>query len=158
MKIQIIKGVYGHSENGVIVPKSKNSEPFEIKDEKAKELISKGVAIKASELKSEADRPIRYRESLAPKNELIDKTVKKDEPQNQLNDNDSKSEDANNTEENIPKYSMQNNKDQLIKIATDLGLEIGDPDNITKQEIIDLIDEAVAGDAPQIGNDEGIVE
>lgn len=152
MKIQIIKGVYGHTEQGIVVPKSKDSEPFEVDDKKAKELISEGIAKKASELKSEADKPIRYRESLAPVKNVKEKGEETStEPQEDENENPD-------TPENAIKYSMANKKEELLKIAEDLGVDIPDPDNTTKQQIIDLLDEATAGDVPQIGDNDGIVE
>lgn len=152
MKIQIIKGVYGHTEQGIVVPKSKDSEPFEVDDKKAKELISEGIAKKASELKSEADKPIRYRESLAPVKNVKEKGEESStEPQEDENENPD-------TPENTIEYSMANKKEELLKIAEDLGVDIPDPDNTTKQQIIDLLDEATAGDVPQIGDNDGIVE
>lgn len=152
MKIQIIKGVYGHTEQGIVVPKSKNSEPFEVEDKRAKELIADGIAIKASELKSEADKPIRYRESLAPVKNVKEKGEESStEAQKDENENPD-------TPENTIEYSMANKKEELLKIAEDLGVDIPDPDNTTKQQIIDLLDEATAGDAPQIGDNDGIVE
>lgn len=154
MKIQIIKGVYGHTEQGIVVPKSKDSEPFEVDDKKAKELISEGIAKKASELKSEADKPIRYREreSLAPV-----KNVKEKGEENSAEPQEDENEKPD-TPENTIEYSMANKKEELLKIAEDLGVDIPDPDNTTKQQIIDLLDEATAGDAPQIGDNDGIVE
>lgn len=152
MKIQIIKGVYGHTEQGIVVPKSKNSEPFEVDNKRAKELISEGIAQKASELKSEADKPIRYRESLAPVKNIKEKGEESStEPQE---DGNKKPDNP----ENTIAYSMANKKEELLKIAEDLGVDIPDPDNTTKQQIIDLLDEATAGDAPQIGDNDGIVE
>lgn len=152
MKIQIIKGVYGHTEQGIVVPKSKDSEPFEVDDKKAKELISEGIAKKASELKSEADKPIRYRESLAPVKNVKEKGEETStEPQEDENENPD-------TPENTIEYSMANKKEELLKIAEDLGVDIPDPDNTTKQQIIDLLDEATAGDAPRIGDNDGIIE
>ena len=152
MKIQIIKGVYGHTEQGIVVPKSKDSEPFEVDDKKAKELISEGIAKKASELKSEADKPIRYRESLAPVKNVKEKGEESStEPQEDENENPD-------TPENAIEYSMANKKEELLKIAEDLGVDIPDPDNNTKQQIIDLLDEATAGDVPQIGDNDGIVQ
>lgn len=152
MKIQIIKGVYGHTEQGIVVPKSKDSEPFEVDDKKAKELISEGIAKKASELKSEADKPIRYRESLAPVKNVKEKGEETStEPQEDENENPD-------TPENTIEYSMANKKEELLKIAEDLGVDIPDPDNTIKQQIIDLLDEATAGDAPRISDNDGIVE
>lgn len=159
MKIQITKGVYGHTENGIVTPKTKDSEPFEVDDKKAKELISAGVAKKASELKSEADTPIRYRESLAPKNNTKEKTLEQSETNNSDTVNPDKGDDEDNGgDENAPEYSLKNTKDELLKIAADMGIVIEKPDNTTKQQIIDLLDEATAGDAPQIGDNAGIVE
>lgn len=40
----IIDGNYGHYVNGVVIPKNKNSKPFELEDSKALRLISEGVA------------------------------------------------------------------------------------------------------------------
>ena len=40
----IIDGNYGHYVNGVVIPKNKNSKPFELEDSKAHRLISEGVA------------------------------------------------------------------------------------------------------------------
>ena len=40
----IIDGNYGHYVNGVVIPKNKNSKPFELEDYKALRLISEGVA------------------------------------------------------------------------------------------------------------------
>ena len=48
MKVRIvIDGNYGHYENGVVYPKNKNSEPFELDDMKAKDLIARGIAVAA---------------------------------------------------------------------------------------------------------------
>ena len=157
MKIQIIKGVYGHVENGVPVPKSKGSAPFEVPDAKAKELISAGIAEKASELKSEADKPIRYRESLAPAKNEVKKTPEDKTHEIDSQNAEKRSGDSSGETDNTIEYSMKNTKDELLKIAEDLGIEIENPDTITKQQIIDILDEASADDAPQIGSDEGIV-
>lgn len=40
----IIDGNYGHYVNGVVIPKNRNSKPFELEDSKALRLISEGVA------------------------------------------------------------------------------------------------------------------
>lgn len=46
MKVRIvIDGNYGHYQNGIVYPKNKNSEPFELDDMKAKELIARGIAV-----------------------------------------------------------------------------------------------------------------
>lgn len=156
MKIQIINGVYGHVENGIPTPKTKDSEPFEVSDKKAQELIAAGVAKKASGLKSEADKPIRYRESLAPKNNEV-KATKTEENQPPAPVNEEGTEGDTDETENATQYSMNNSKPELLKFAEDLGVEISDPENTTKKQIIELLDAATAGDAPQFGNDDGIV-
>lgn len=156
MKIQIINGVYGQVENGIPVPKTKDSEPFEVSDTKAQELIKAGVAKKASELKSEADKPIRYRESLAPvKNEV--KVAETEETQTPA-DIISVPDDGTDELENTIQYSMNNSKPELLKFAEDLGVDIEDPENTTKKQIIELLDEATAGDAPRIGDNDGIID
>ena len=42
--IKIIAGVYGYKENGIILPKDKDSEPFSLDPEREAELVAQGVA------------------------------------------------------------------------------------------------------------------
>ena len=42
--IKIIAGVYGYKENGIILPKDKDSEPFSLDPEREAELVTQGVA------------------------------------------------------------------------------------------------------------------
>ena len=44
MLIRIKTGIFGHKEGKKIVPKTKDSEPFELNDKRANELIVDGVA------------------------------------------------------------------------------------------------------------------
>lgn len=161
MKIRIIKGVYGHVVNNVTVPKSKKSEPFEVADDIAKGLIKRGIAEVATE-KSEAEKPVRYRECLAPakteKAKVIDENVNASDT-NTTPEDDTKDESPE-ADNNAPKYSMDNKKEELLKFAEDLGIVIDNPDNITKKQIIELLDDATSDDeeAPEIGDNEGIVD
>lgn len=43
--IQIINGVYGHYLNGKVVPKDKNSAPFELSPEQEKRLVDARIAV-----------------------------------------------------------------------------------------------------------------
>lgn len=158
MKIKIIKGVYGHRENGITVPKTSKSDAFEVTDAKAKELIEAGIAKKFDGLKSQAEQSIRYRESLALKSN--EKKINCQDENKTLGEDVGPGTNENPDEnENTIEYSMDNKKDELLKIAEDLGIEINDPEKITKKEIIELLDEATAGDdAPQFGDENGIVE
>lgn len=154
MKIKIIKGVYGHRENGAVVPKDKNSEPFEVEDKKAIDLIKSGIAEKFNGLKSEADTPIRYSESLAPVNTMKIKTDESAE----LNNNDASDETGEGSEDETELklvYSMDNTQKELLAMAKQLGFD--GKDSTTKAELIEFLDEATAGDAPQIGDDAGVV-
>lgn len=70
MKIRIIiDGNYGHYENGAVYPKNKNSEPFELEDNKAINLISRGIAEAvdtidegAADIPSSSDNTVSYLE------------------------------------------------------------------------------------------------
>lgn len=47
MRIKIIRGIYGHQENGNVVEKSHRTGAFDVSSEEAVRLISMGVAVKA---------------------------------------------------------------------------------------------------------------
>lgn len=47
MRIKIIRGIYGHRENGNVVEKSHRTGAFDVSSEEAVRLISMGVAVKA---------------------------------------------------------------------------------------------------------------
>ena len=157
-KIKIIKGVYGYKSKGSVVPKSKNDEPFEVSETEAKRLVELGVAEIASNLKSQADKPIKYSESLAPVKNIVDKYHKDKEasltPENAEEISEDNTEDD--TENNIV-YSMDNTQKELLAMAKQLGFE--GKDNTTKAELIAFLDEATSTeDAPSIADNEGVVD
>ena len=53
--IKIIAGVYGYKENGIILPKDKDSEPFSLDPEREAELVAQGVAEYANVIIPEAE-------------------------------------------------------------------------------------------------------
>ncbi len=54
MFIKIIQGTYGYrGKDGILKPKNMLSDPFELEDEKAKQLIRKGIAKQIKESKNE---------------------------------------------------------------------------------------------------------
>ena len=149
--IKIIKGVYGHKVNKVIVPKDKNSAAFEVSDDTASALIARGIAIEASTLKSQADKPIKYSESLALKKE---KVVNKAEAEESGN-SDAAEEPTEETEQ--AEYSMENTQKELLAMARELGFEGSDKE--TKANLIEFLDTAtaVSEDTPDISGEDGVV-
>lgn len=153
IKIKIVKGVYGHRANGSVVPKNKNSEPFEVTEAKAKELVEAGIAVLANELKSEAEKPIKYSESLAPVCNIVDKS--KLEPLQE--ENNTKTDNDNNKESNMPVYSQENTQKELLSLARNLGFD--GKDSATKAQLIDFLDQATSNDnMPVISDNEGVVD
>lgn len=77
--IKIIAGVYGYKENGIILPKDKDSEPFSLDPEREAELVAQGVAeyanviIPEAELEPEADGDEDPQSEKAEKPEYSDK-------------------------------------------------------------------------------------
>lgn len=77
--IKIIAGVYGYKENGIILPKDKDSEPFSLDPEREAELVAQGVAEYANviipevELEPEADGDEDPQSEKAEKPEYSDK-------------------------------------------------------------------------------------
>lgn len=155
IKIKIVRGVYGHVSNGSTIPKNKNSEPFLVTETKAKELIEAGIAVLATELKSEAEKPIKYSESLAPVCNIVDKS-KPQEPVQEQNEKQSDDNDENESNELV--YSMENTQKELLSFARSLGFE--GKDNATKQQLIDFLDQATSTDdnMPVIDDNEGVVD
>ena len=157
-KIKIIKGVYGYKSKGSVVPKSKNDEPFEVSEQEAKRLVEIGVAEIASNLKPQADKPIKYSESLAPVKNIVDKskkeTIAKSEPEvtEEISEGNTEDETTNNIE-----YSMENTQKELLAMARELGFE--GKDTTTKAKLIAFLDEATSTeDAPTIADNEGVVD
>ena len=54
--IKMKAGVYGYKENGVVIPKDINSEPFSLKAEKEEELVKLGIAEYVTETKAKASK------------------------------------------------------------------------------------------------------
>ena len=157
-KIKIIKGVYGYKSKGSVVPKSKNDEPFEVSEQEAKRLVEIGVAEIASNLKPQADKSIKYSESLDTVKNIVDKskkeTIAKSEPEvtEEISEGNTEDETTNNIE-----YSMENTQKELLAMARELGFE--GKDTTTKAELIAFLDEATSTeDAPTIADNEGVVD
>ena len=158
LKIKIIKGVYGYKTKGSVVPKSKNDEPFEVSETEAKRLVDLGIAEIASNLKSQADKPIKYSESLAPVKNIVDKSQKDEDTDLIPETAEEISEDntENDTENNIV-YSMENTQKELLAMARKLGFE--GKDTTSKAELVAFLDEATSTeDAPSIADNEGVVD
>lgn len=56
MKVKIIRGIYGHRENGRVVEKTKDHAPFEIGESEGKRLIKLGVAKKVGDAAEPAEQ------------------------------------------------------------------------------------------------------
>jgi len=154
LKIKIIKGVYGYKTKGSVVPKSKNDEPFEVSEAEAKRLVDLGIAEIASNLKSQADKPIKYSESLAPVKNIVDKS-QNDEETNLIPE--TAEDDAEDDTENNIAYSMENTQKELLAMARKLGFE--GKDTTAKAELVAFLDEATSTeDAPSIADNEGVVD
>lgn len=149
--IKIIKGVYGHKVNKVIVPKDKNSAAFEVSDDTASALIARGIAVEASTLKSQADKPIKYSESLAlQKEKIVNKAEAGEEEQA-----DAAEKTTEETEQ--AEYSMENTQKELLAMARELGFDGSDKE--TKANLIEFLDAATAAseDTPEISGEDGVV-
>lgn len=158
VKIKIIKGVYGYKYNGRTIPKDSKSDAFEVEELEAKRLVGLGIAEVANKLKSQADKPIKYSESLAPVKNIVEKDKKEDEKKED-NNKDQDSPDGNNQgdEDDKPEYSMKNTQKELYKLAVYLGFE--GPEDTTKANLIAFLDEKNASeDAPNIANNAGVVD
>ena len=64
MKIKIIRGIYGHFEDGRIVEKTKANPPFEVNEEEGKRLIAAKVAKKEEDVavtgEDECEEPVTH--------------------------------------------------------------------------------------------------
>jgi len=75
--IKIVKGTYGLRVNGLVVPKNKNSEPFEIDPKREKELIDAGIAVAVEAPKKEEPVEEKVTEVAAPEEEPVQVTAKR---------------------------------------------------------------------------------
>lgn len=126
MRIKIIKGTYGYHTNGTVIAKSCNSEPFEVDDHIATELISLGVA-ECAEFKA-APGQIPDSDKESGENLVVD--------ENAINGKNDEISEA--TE--IPEYSSDMTIAELRSIADKFGVEIDK--RAKKAAIIAALDEA----------------
>ena len=125
--IKIIAGVYGYKENGIILPKDKDSEPFSLDPEREAELVAQGVAEYANVIIPEAE--------LEPEPEA-------EEPEPDLEPEADGDEDPQNEKPEKPEYSDKMRLTELQALAGAYGL---DAQNMrTKAEVIKLLDDYFA--------------
>lgn len=130
--IKIIAGVYGYKENGIILPKDKDSEPFSLDPEREAELVAQGVAEYANVIIPEAE--------LEPEPETAgaEQRPAKD-PAEPEADGD---EDPQSEKPEKPEYSDKMRLTELQALAGAYGL---DAQNMrTKAEVIKLLDDYFA--------------
>ena len=125
--IKIIAGVYGYKENGIILPKDKDSEPFSLDPEREAELVAQGVAEYANVIIPEAE--------LEPEPEA-------EEPEQDLEPEADGDEDPQNEKPEKPEHSDKMRLTELQALAGAYGL---DAQNMrTKAEVIKLLDDYFA--------------
>ena len=120
--IKIIKGVYGHVENGNIIPKNSKSEPFSLSPEREEELVSCGVAAY-----------VEKEETSISAKSINDSKDEKEEHKEPQEDTDSeKISDK-------PEYSEEMKIAELKELADEYGIEVSGLKS--KVEIIKSLDE-----------------
>lgn len=125
--IKIIAGVYGYKENGIILPKDKDSEPFSLDPEREAELVAQGVAEYANVIIPEAE--------LEPEPEA-------EEPEQDLEPEADGDEDPQSEKAEKPEYNDKMRLTELQALAGAYGL---DAQNMrTKAEVIKLLDDYFA--------------
>ncbi|MGN0015513.1 MAG: hypothetical protein ACI37T_08870 [Candidatus Gastranaerophilaceae bacterium] len=151
--IRIIKGVYGFKNGLTTIPKTPKDKPFEVDDEKAKRLISEGIAELATEVKNEAEPIVKYSVNLAKKEGKEVKTAPKNEPADEAIDLEGGVE-----------FSEENTKDELLAILEKTGYTITSATKrLSKAELVALIEEQFSDEpvdeveAPSF-EDDGVVE
>jgi len=123
--IKIIAGVYGYKENGIILPKDKDSEPFSLDPEREAELVTQGVA--------------EYANVIIPGAEL---EPEPEEPEQDLEPEADGDEDPQSEKAEKPEYSDKMRLTELQALAGAYGL---DAQNMrTKAEVIKLLDDYFA--------------
>lgn len=155
----IIDGNYGHYVNGVIVPKNKNSIPFELEDSKALRLISEGVAEAVNTGDISDDKAAKVPEATSD-----DKAAKVPEPTPDDKVVNVPAPNTNDTSGNIPGSETvpghldggsleEYNINELRKLAKDLGVS----SKGTKKELIERISE-VEVSAPEDDEEPPVLE
>ena len=137
--IKIIAGVYGYKENGIILPKDKDSEPFSLDPEREAELVTQGVAeyanviIPEAELEPEPETAGAEQQPAEPEAE---------EPEQDLELEADGDEDPQSEKAEKPEYSDKMRLTELQALAGACGL---DAQNMrTKAEVIKLLDDYFA--------------
>ena len=134
--IKIIAGVYGYKENGIILPKDKDSEPFSLDPEREAELVAQGVAEYANVIIPEAE--------LEPEPETAgaEQQPEAEEPEQDLEPEADGDEDPQSEKAEKPEYSDKMRLTELQALAGAYGL---DAQNMrTKAEVIKLLDDYFA--------------
>lgn len=127
--IKIIAGVYGYKENGIILPKDKDSEPFSLDPEREAELVTQGVAEYANVIIPEAEQQ--------PAEDPAEPEA--EEPEQDLEPEADGDEDPQSEKAEKPEYSDKMRLTELQALAGAYGL---DAQNMrTKAEVIKLLDD-----------------
>ena len=163
--IKIIAGVYGYKENGIILPKDKDSEPFSLDPEREAELVTQGVAEYANVIIPEAELEPEPETASAEQQPAEDPAEPEaEEPEQDLEpeadgDEDPQSEKAEKPEQDLepeadgdedpqsekaekPEYSDKMRLTELQALAGAYGLDV--QNMRTKAEVIKLLDDYFA--------------
>lgn len=137
--IKIIAGVYGYKENGIILPKDKDSEPFSLDPEREAELVAQGVAEYANVIIQEAELEPEPETTGAEQQPAEDpEEPEAEEPEQDLEPEADGDEDPQNEKPEKPEYSDKMRLTELQALARAYGL---DAQNMrTKAEVIKLLD------------------
>ena len=136
--IKIIAGVYGYKENGIILPKDKDSEPFSLDPEREAELVAQGVAEYANVIIPEAElEPEPAGAEQQPAEDPAEPEA--EEPEQDLEPEADGDEDPQSEKAEKPEYSDKMRLTELQALAGAYGL---DAQNMrTKAEVIKLLDD-----------------
>lgn len=141
--IKIIAGVYGYKENGIILPKDKDSEPFSLDPEREAELVAQGVAEYANVIILEAELEPEPETAGAEQQPAEDPTEPEaEEPEQDLEPEADGDEDPQSEKAEKPEHSDKMRLTELQALAGAYGL---DAQNMrTKAEVIKLLDDYFA--------------
>lgn len=141
--IKIIAGVYGYKENGIILPKDKDSEPFSLDPEREAELVAQGVAEHANVIIPEAELELEPETADTEQRPAEDPAEPEaEEPEQDLEPEADGDEDPQSEKAEKPEYSDKMRLTELQALAGAYGL---DAQNMrTKAEVIKLLDDYFA--------------
>lgn len=141
--IKIIAGVYGYKENGIILPKDKDSEPFSLDPEREAELVTQGVAEYANVIIPEPELEPEPETAGAEQQPAEDPAEPEaEEPEQDLEPEADGDEDPQSEKAEKPEYSDKMRLTELQALAGAYGL---DAQNMrTKAEVIKLLDDYFA--------------